>query len=124
MQKPLLTIETCTPASRARRSSAAWTSPSAQGETHVLMGPNGTGKSTLGCAITGSPAYTVTAGRILFDGEDITQLPVNERARRGIFSVLPEPAGGPRRHPQRLHPHGAGAEDRQPPAPVGLQEKS
>ena len=41
-------------------------------ETHVLMGPNGTGKSTLGCAITGSPAYTVTAGRILFGGEDIT----------------------------------------------------
>ena len=43
-----------------------------QDETHVLMGPNGTGKSTLGYAVTGNPAYSVTAGSILFDGEDIT----------------------------------------------------
>ena len=43
-------------------------------ETHVLMGPNGTGKSTLGYAITGNPEYTVTAGKIVFDGEDITRL--------------------------------------------------
>ena len=54
-------------------------------ETHVLMGPNGTGKSTLGYAITGNPEYTVTAGKIVFDGEDITELPVNERAKKGIF---------------------------------------
>ncbi|MDO4829611.1 MAG: ATP-binding cassette domain-containing protein, partial [Clostridia bacterium] len=54
-------------------------------ETHVLMGPNGTGKSTLGYAVTGNPAYHVTAGEILFDGEDITSLPVNERAKKGIF---------------------------------------
>ena len=40
---------------------------------------------------SGSPAYTVTAGRILFDGEDITQLPVNERARRGIFQSFQNP---------------------------------
>ena len=54
-------------------------------ETHVLMGPNGTGKSTLGYAITGNPAYSVTAGSIVFEGEDITELPVNERAKKGIF---------------------------------------
>lgn len=41
-------------------------------ETHVLMGPNGTGKSTLGYAVTGNPVYTVTSGGIVFDGEDIT----------------------------------------------------
>ena len=56
-----------------------------QDETHVLMGPNGTGKSTLGYAITGNPAYSVTGGSIIFNGEDITELPVNERAKKGIF---------------------------------------
>lgn len=60
-------------------------------ETHVLMGPNGTGKSTLGYAITGNPAYRVTAGEIRFDGEDITALPVNERAKRGIFLSFQNP---------------------------------
>ena len=48
-----------------------------QDETHVLMGPNGTGKSTLGYAITGNPTYSVTSGSIIFNGEDITELPVN-----------------------------------------------
>ena len=60
-------------------------------EVHVLMGPNGTGKSTLGYAITGNPAYTVTGGQIVFDGEDITGLPVNERAKRGIFLSFQNP---------------------------------
>ena len=60
-------------------------------ETHVLMGPNGTGKSTLGYAVTGNPAYTVTEGHIVFDGEDITELPVNERAKRGIFLSFQNP---------------------------------
>ena len=62
-----------------------------QDETHVLMGPNGTGKSTLGYAVTGNPAYSVTAGSILFDGEDITALPVNERAKKGIFLSFQNP---------------------------------
>lgn len=60
-------------------------------ETHVLMGPNGTGKSTLGYAITGNPNYTVTSGQILFQGEDITELPVNERAKKGIFLSFQNP---------------------------------
>ena len=60
-------------------------------ETHVLMGPNGTGKSTLGYAITGNPAYNVTEGSIVFDGEDITSLPVNERAKKGIFLSFQNP---------------------------------
>ena len=43
------------------------------GQTHVLMGPNGTGKSTLGLALMGSPKYEITKGNIVFDGEDITE---------------------------------------------------
>ena len=59
-------------------------------ETHVLMGPNGTGKSTL-YAVTGNPAYSVTEGRIVFDGEDITETPVNERAKKGLFLSFQNP---------------------------------
>ena len=62
-----------------------------RGETHVLMGPNGTGKSTLGYAIMGNPAYTITSGKIFFNGEDITDLPVNERAKKGIFLSFQNP---------------------------------
>lgn len=60
-------------------------------ETHVLMGPNGTGKSTLGYAITGNPAYTVTEGDIVFGGESIVDMPVNERAKKGIFLSFQNP---------------------------------
>ena len=60
-------------------------------ETHVLMGPNGTGKSTLGYAITGNPHYIVTEGDIIFDGENITEMPVNERAKKGIFLSFQNP---------------------------------
>ena len=60
-------------------------------ETHMLMGPNGTGKSTLGYAVTGNPAYSVTEGRIVFDGEDITETPVNERAKKGLFLSFQNP---------------------------------
>lgn len=60
-------------------------------EVHVLMGPNGTGKSTLGYAITGNPAYDVTQGEIIFNGENITDMPVNERAKKGIFLSFQNP---------------------------------
>lgn len=60
-------------------------------ETHVLMGPNGTGKSTLGYAVTGNPAYSITSGSVVFDGEDITELPVNKRAKKGIFLSFQNP---------------------------------
>lgn len=60
-------------------------------ETHVLMGPNGTGKSTLGYAVTGNPEYTVTSGEIIFDGENIIDIPVNERANKGIFLSFQNP---------------------------------
>ncbi|MBW1982825.1 MAG: ABC transporter ATP-binding protein [Deltaproteobacteria bacterium] len=54
------------------------------GETHVLFGPNGSGKTSLLMTIMGYPQYRVTGGRISFKGRDITDLPVNERAKLGI----------------------------------------
>ena len=61
------------------------------GETHVLMGPNGTGKSTLGYTLLGNPRYTVKQGEIWFDGKNITAEPVNERAKAGIFLSFQNP---------------------------------
>jgi Fe-S cluster assembly ATP-binding protein len=66
-----------------------------QGETHALMGPNGSGKSTLSNVIMGRPGYAVTAGKVLFNGEDITALPPDQRARRGLFLALQYPTEVP-----------------------------
>lgn len=60
-------------------------------ETHVLMGPNGAGKSTLGSTIMGSPEYSVTGGQIFFEGEDITELSTDKRAKLGIFLSFQNP---------------------------------
>ncbi len=66
------------------------------GRLHALMGPNGSGKSTLARTLLGDSAYTVTAGRILLEGEDVTSLPTDERAARGLFLGFqhPEEIGG------------------------------
>ena len=61
------------------------------GETLVLFGPNGGGKSTLLMTIMGFPRYKVTHGRILFKGEDVTRLPVDERSRRGMGLLFQRP---------------------------------
>jgi Fe-S cluster assembly ATP-binding protein len=63
-----------------------------KGETHALMGPNGSGKSTLANTIMGSPAYEVTEGQILLDGEDLTEADPDERARAGLFMAFQYPA--------------------------------
>jgi len=60
-------------------------------EVHAVMGPNGSGKSTLANAIMGHPAYELTEGRILLDGEDVTQLGADERAQRGLFLAFQYP---------------------------------
>ena len=61
------------------------------GEIHALMGPNGSGKSTLANTLLGNPAYTVTEGRIRLLGEDITELPTDQRAARGLFLGFQHP---------------------------------
>jgi len=60
-------------------------------QKHAIMGPNGSGKSTLAYALMGHPAYEVTKGQILLDGEDITELEADERAQRGLFLAFQYP---------------------------------
>src|SRR3954453_6396263 len=60
-------------------------------QVHAIMGPNGSGKSTLAYALMGHPAYVITQGQILFDGEDVTELAADERAQRGLFLAFQYP---------------------------------
>lgn len=62
-----------------------------KGETHVLFGPNGHGKTTLLMTIMGVPRYKITGGEIIFKGHDITEMPIDERARLGIGMSLQRP---------------------------------
>jgi len=64
-------------------------------EVHAVMGPNGSGKSTLAYALMGHPAYEITEGQILFDGEDLTELEADERAHRGLFLAFQYPHAVP-----------------------------
>ncbi|WP_028125171.1 Fe-S cluster assembly ATPase SufC [Eremococcus coleocola] len=62
------------------------------GEIHAIMGPNGTGKSTLAAAIMGNPAYEITQGQISLDGQDVLAMEVDERARAGLFLAVQYPS--------------------------------
>lgn len=66
-----------------------------QGEIHAIMGPNGTGKSTLSYAVMGHPAYEVTEGEIIFDGQNIIEMSTDERSRRGLFLAFQYPVAIP-----------------------------
>ena len=61
-------------------------------EVHAIMGPNGTGKSTLASAIMGHPKYEVTQGEILLDGENVLEMEVDERAQAGLFLAMQYPS--------------------------------
>ena len=61
------------------------------GEVHAIMGPNGSGKSTLATTLLGSPEYEVTAGTVVFQGDDITDWPTDERAKAGMFLAFQYP---------------------------------
>jgi Fe-S cluster assembly ATP-binding protein len=65
------------------------------GEVHAVMGPNGSGKSTLAYALMGHPAYEVTEGEILFDGDNLVELGADERAQRGLFLAFQYPRAVP-----------------------------
>ena len=64
-------------------------------ETHAIMGPNGSGKSTLAYALMGHPAYEITEGEILFEGENLVELAADERAQRGLFLAFQYPHAVP-----------------------------
>ncbi|MGE7545803.1 MULTISPECIES: Fe-S cluster assembly ATPase SufC [Sporosarcina] len=61
-------------------------------EIHAIMGPNGTGKSTLASAIMGHPKYEVTSGSVTIDGEDVLEMEVDERAKAGLFLAMQYPS--------------------------------
>ena len=63
-----------------------------QGEVHAIMGPNGTGKSTLAKAIAGHPEYTITSGDVLLDGRSLLAMEPDERARAGLFLAFQYPS--------------------------------
>ncbi|MCF7927298.1 MAG: Fe-S cluster assembly ATPase SufC [Candidatus Izimaplasma sp.] len=65
------------------------------GETHAIMGPNGTGKSTLASVVMGHPKYDVTEGEILLDGKNVLDMSVDERSRAGLFLGMQHPAEVP-----------------------------
>ncbi len=62
-----------------------------KGEIHVLMGPNGAGKSTLGYTLMGNPEYNIKSGKIIFDGNDITDYSTDKRAKSGLFLSFQDP---------------------------------
>ncbi|KIY23282.1 MULTISPECIES: Fe-S cluster assembly ATPase SufC [Mesobacillus] len=62
------------------------------GEIHAIMGPNGTGKSTLSSSIMGHPKYKVTKGTVMLDGKDVLEMEVDERARAGLFLAMQYPS--------------------------------
>jgi len=66
-----------------------------KGEVHAIMGPNGTGKSTLAYSLMGHPSYVVTAGKVSFKGLDILKLETDERARAGLFLAFQYPVAIP-----------------------------
>lgn len=66
-----------------------------QGEIHAIMGPNGTGKSTLAYTLMGHPNYTVTGGEVLLDGENVLEMEPDERSRAGVFLAFQYPVAIP-----------------------------
>ena len=100
-------------------------------QVHAIMGPNGSGKSTLAYAIAGHPAYEITEGEILLDGEDITEAGADERAQKGLFLAFQYPHAIPGvtvhelpAHRDQRRPQGAERRRRRPDPGQGVPRRA
>lgn len=91
MKKPLLEIEDLCARVGNKEIIKNFNLTVNEGEVHAVMGPNGAGKSTLSYVLTGKPGYEITSGRIRFNGKDLIRMPVEDRAREGLFLIMQYP---------------------------------
>ena len=95
MQKPVLTISELRANVEDKEILKGVNLEIKGGEVHAIMGPNGTGKSTLSSTIMGHPKYHVTSGNVTLNNEDVLAMSVDERARAGLFLAMQYPAEVP-----------------------------
>ncbi len=95
MSPPLLVVENLHVSVEGKEILKGLTLTVNAGQVHALMGPNGSGKSTLSFCLMGHPKYKVTAGRMLYQGEDLASLPPDARAKRGLFLAFQYPTAIP-----------------------------
>lgn len=91
MKKPLLEIEDLCARVGNKEIIKNFNLTVNEGEVHAVMGPNGAGKSTLSYVLTGKPGYEITSGHIRFNGKDLIRMPVEDRAREGLFLIMQYP---------------------------------
>src|SRR5439155_1990296 len=91
MNPPILEIKNLTAGVEGKQILKGIDLALAPGEVHAVMGPNGSGKSTLAAILAGREGYDVTAGQVLYNGQDLLELDPEERAREGLFLAFQYP---------------------------------